>query len=919
VLAAWGGVGGWLVAEAWSRTGAGLWEDIARRAIDFYAAATVLLALIVLVRSRFQQAWKRLAVITAGLAGLLVLGVATLLPGLPRYPLPWEELLSRFGARSDAVGDRTVADAMADHGGSGLPNFQARFGRELPLEPPPAGAVVDSAVDGGRSREPFRLKAAGFDTRGFLEWFGKLYVGGAVLAVVWLAQGAARVAGVVARSQPAPNWIRLALRAVAGGAATRVRTLVTDECASAAAVGGFRPAILLPACQLADAHTAPPSAGPATARPAAASQAAASQPAASQPAASQPVASQPAASQPAASQPAASQPAAAVRAVLGHEWSHIRRGDLRRMALARVLWVPLYAHPLYWWLRSSQRLDQELLADRAAIAASGLESTEYAGMLLQWAQAPFTRSDWAAEMLGIGRRSSHLSRRIAMLLGEKTMCADEPTSGRRWTYAGVLAAVVAAAALSLTTISPAPVVWAAGEHTSQLASEQPSARPDHRPNGQSDGQSDPRPNTRSDGQSNGQSDGQSNGQANARPGEQTGTRPGSPAKIVAGQATGSAMDEGRPAAARSRDNSDDCKPDQELPGEARRKAVSLALEWLVRHQDADGGWRFAHGASCPMKQADGQGACSGGGNATADTASTGMALLALMANGHRPGVEGPYRSAVDAGVEWLVQQQTADGRLYAQNGLSGTLYSQGIATLALCEAFHGGRGGGRADRLKLPAQRGLDFIVRAQDKNGGGWRYQPGMPGDTSVLGWQILALRSGQQAGLAVEQATLDGAAKFLKSVAGGPNNEFYSYTPNGNVGNKSSTLTAVGALSRQLLGAQPDDKAVVKGVELLATDKPELGANRDSYRWFFSSQAIDRSPDAAARVAWQADLAAILVRSQERVGCAAGSWDAANPQPDKWSQIGGRLMATALSTIALSVEDRRLAILIASRTVLD
>jgi hypothetical protein len=243
------------------------------------------------------------------------------------------------------------------------------------------------------------------------------------------------------------------------------------------------------------------------------------------------------------------------------------------------------------------------------------------------------------------------------------------------------------------------------------------------------------------------------------------------------------------------------------------------------------------------------------------------------------------------------------------------MYSQGIATLALCEAFHGSR----ADRLKKPAQQGLDYIARAQDKNGGGWRYMPGMPGDTSVLGWQVLALRSGQQAGLAVEPATLEGARKFLQSVAGGPNGEFYAYTPAGAPAANPSTLTAVGALAKQLLNAKPDDKAVLKGVELLASVKPEMGAQRDAYRWFFASQAINRSTDVAARVAWQSQLSDVLVRSQVREGCAAGSWDPAKPQPDKWAQIGGRMMVTALSTIALSAEERRLAILIASRTALD
>ncbi len=693
------------------------------------------------------------------------------------------------------------------------------------------------------------------DAGGVIGWLGKLYCGGVALAVAWLAVGAARVAGVVARARPAPAAIRAALAAVAGDAATRVRTLVSDECGSAAAVGGFRPAILLPAGQVVDGP------GPAS---------------------------------------------ASLRAVLGHEWSHIRHGDLHRMAFSRALWVPLYAHPLYWWLRRAQRRDQELLADRAAVAASGLEAADYAALLLQWAKTRPARFAWAVEMLGMGNRSSHLSRRIAVLLAEQTTCREVSTPSSHSPQLGIVAAIVAAAALSLLPLSPSPNVGTAGETRRSLASAPPAAPADKRA---AKPASDGTNTTKTEIASRNANDRRNDNRRAARHGAAGEPTPAIDAVAVFAGTTGAT------ASAQSSRVQEDCKPDHVLPGESRRKAIAQAVGWLVRHQSADGGWRFAHGASCPVKLPGGQGACSGDGNATAGTASTGMALLALMAAGHRPGVEGPHRAALDKGVDWLVRQQAGDGQLYAGNGMSGTLYSQGIATLALCEAYHGSR----AERLKQPAQRGLDFIARAQDKNGGGWRYAPGMPGDTSVLGWQVLALRSGQQAGLAVAEPTLDGARKFLQSVAGGPNRELYAYVPNGAGANNASTLNAVGALSKQLLGAKPDDQAVIAGLKLLAATKPDLGAQRDSYRWFFTSQAIARSTDTAARLAWQTELATLLVRSQEREGCAAGSWDAANPQPDKWSQIGGRLMATAMSTISLAAEERQLAILIASRTTLD
>ena len=102
------------------------------------------------------------------------------------------------------------------------------------------------------------------------------------------------------------------------------------------------------------------------------------------------------------------------------------------------------------------------------------------------------------------------------------------------------------------------------------------------------------------------------------------------------------------------------------------------------------------------------------------------------------------------------------------------MYSHGIATIALCEAY--GMSGDKS--LHIPAQRAIDFIVESQNKKTGGWRYRPGEPGDTSVVGWQVMALKSGQMADLNVPQETLDLAKKWLASVRGkGKNNSRFAY----------------------------------------------------------------------------------------------------------------------------------------------
>src|SRR5262245_8564350 len=90
------------------------------------------------------------------------------------------------------------------------------------------------------------------------------------------------------------------------------------------------------------------------------------------------------------------------------------------------------------------------------------------------------------------------------------------------------------------------------------------------------------------------------------------------------------------------------------------------------------------------------------------------------------------------------------------------MYGQGLAGIVLCEAY----GMTKDPALREPAQRAIDFIVKAQNRTTGGWRYQPGTPGDTSVLGWQVMALKSGEMAGLSVPPGALEGAKRWLVSV---------------------------------------------------------------------------------------------------------------------------------------------------------
>ena len=187
------------------------------------------------------------------------------------------------------------------------------------------------------------------------------------------------------------------------------------------------------------------------------------------------------------------------------------------------------------------------------------------------------------------------------------------------------------------------------------------------------------------------------------------------------------------------------------------KAVEDGLVWIVRHQRADGGWSLNFQEQCQAN------ACPPHRVIESETAATGLALLPLLGAGYIHNVKCRHQDSVRRGVEWLVQHQQPNGDLFVGGPGISYMYSHAIASMALCEAY----GLSRDPRLKEPARRALNFIIEAQNTEGGGWRYSPGQAGDTSVFGWQMFALRSGHLAGLSIPRSTLRGCSDYLNLAA--------------------------------------------------------------------------------------------------------------------------------------------------------
>ena len=209
------------------------------------------------------------------------------------------------------------------------------------------------------------------------------------------------------------------------------------------------------------------------------------------------------------------------------------------------------------------------------------------------------------------------------------------------------------------------------------------------------------------------------------------------------------------------------------------------------------------------------------------------------------------------------------------------MYSHGLATIAMCEAY-----GMSSDRnLGAAAQQAVNYIVAAQNKNDFGWRYEPGMPGDTSVYGWQVMALKSAQMAGLNVGGSLMEGIGKWLDLVKSGPHDCNFSYQANTG---GTPAMSAVGLLCRQYLHTKREDPMMVDGIKYLMNNMPDERMH-NIYYWYYATQVM-HNYTGYDWDAWNRVMRKLLIHTQTRAtgSCANGSWDPDNPARDAWGVAG-------------------------------
>jgi hypothetical protein len=341
---------------------------------------------------------------------------------------------------------------------------------------------------------------------------------------------------------------------------------------------------------------------------------------------------------------------------------------------------------------------------------------------------------------------------------------------------------------------------------------------------------------------------------------------------------------------------------------ASELAVERALDWLSRHQDSDGRWdagiaRYDDGSAvkgdddftvhCPPGDTC-FGECA---YWEADTAVSGLALLTYLGAGYTH-TDGRYCDTVGKGIDYLLKQQKADGDLRGRSRVVG-MYCHAMATLSLCEAYALTGDG----RLRDPALRAVNFLVGGRARDELAWRYEPGAPvGDTSILGWVVMGLKSAREVGIATpnEASIRQGTLSWLDQVAAGEYKGLARYQPSEPV---TPTMTAEAWVCRQFLGVGGPGAASAEAARYLLQNESDRGPT-NVYYWYYATLALyqhggkdwDR---------WNSKIRDRIVQLQCKTGHQTGSWE---PDGSIYGSKGGRIYSTALAALTLEVYYRYL-----------
>jgi hypothetical protein len=317
------------------------------------------------------------------------------------------------------------------------------------------------------------------------------------------------------------------------------------------------------------------------------------------------------------------------------------------------------------------------------------------------------------------------------------------------------------------------------------------------------------------------------------------------------------------------------------------KAIDKALAYLAAQQRTNGCWSNSQDDLQPKN----------------GTAAASLCVMAFLAKGHTPGV-GPYGDVINRGIDFILSTQKDNGLLTTGNDANGPMYCHCISTLMLSEVS-GMVDPARQKKIDAALSKAVKAILTAQQKpkgynDIGGWRYQvDSRDSDISCTGWAVMALRSVRNNGASVPKEVIDRAVAYILRC-NNRNDGGFAYQPGGDSG-WGRTGTAV--LCLELLGHHRERPALLGGEWILGDIRKHQRYGQGeyfAYAMYYCSQATFQLGDDYWEKFGQ-HMYELLLPVQR----GDGSWP-----PGGGNEGENNYYPTAMAVLALSVPYRQLPI---------
>ena len=295
-----------------------------------------------------------------------------------------------------------------------------------------------------------------------------------------------------------------------------------------------------------------------------------------------------------------------------------------------------------------------------------------------------------------------------------------------------------------------------------------------------------------------------------------------------------------------------------------------------------------------------------------ETTMSALSIMALASSGVTPASSGPRGMACRRALDFVLKDDRQDKNGYFGARDGSRMYGHGIITLMLTEMLGMGADEAQDKLIEEKCQKAIDLILSAQKfrkqarSHQGGWRYTPDAgDSDLSVSVWQLMALRSAKNDGLAVPSEAIQEALGYLeRSFSPAQRNANtiseggFSYLPEQH--SPSFAMTAAGLLAMQVCG-QYDSPMTEASADWLLKHPPKPNERFIYYGTYYFSQGMYQRGGDHAEKAHQ--LVRKLVLPTQ---LADGSWEATNGE----EQSAGKIYATCMSILSLSVKHHYLPI---------